>query len=61
MAAVVRDRKEYQRRYRAANPEYWRAYKKWWRSEQKRKPCPDELCMTWTPGGRLCHFCRRTP
>lgn len=25
-----------------------------------RHPCPGERCLTMTPGGRLCHFCRRT-
>jgi hypothetical protein len=22
--------------------------------------CPGERCLTLTPGGRICHFCRRT-
>ena len=30
-----------------------------WLSEPN--PCPGERCLTMTPGGRTCHFCRRTP
>lgn len=24
------------------------------------QPCPGERCLTMTPGGRVCHYCRRT-
>ena len=47
--------------WQRANRERWRQIHR--ASKLRRTPlqCPGERCLTMTPGGRLCHFCRRTP
>ena len=36
------------------------AYARIAKSQGLPMPCPGDRCLTTTPGGRLCHFCRRT-